>query len=80
MLKGGIILKILIVHGPNINLTGTREPDKYGNETIDDINDLIKAEAAGLGMECAVEQSNHEGVIIDMLHAAMGVYDGVIIN
>ena len=73
-------MDILVIHGPNINLTGKREPDKYGSETIDDINAQIMQKADMLGLGCEIFHSNHEGVIIDKIHSAMGKYAGIVIN
>lgn len=72
--------KILVIHGPNLNLVGVREPGVYGTEGIDDINRQIMAHAGKLGLDCDVYQSNHEGAIIDKLQAASGEYDGVVLN
>jgi 3-dehydroquinate dehydratase-2 len=72
--------RILVIHGPNINLTGFREPGVYGKETLEDINSEILHLAEEEGLECTVFQSNHEGAIIDELHRAMNECDGVIIN
>lgn len=72
--------KFLILNGPNLNLTGTREPDKYGTLTLDEINAEIAARAAELGVSVDFLQSNHEGTLIDAIHAAPGTYDGIILN
>ena len=72
--------KILIINGPNLNLTGTRKTDIYGTETLADIVAEIKQKGAEIGFSCDHFQSNHEGAIIDTLHAARGVYDGIVIN
>lgn len=72
--------KFLILNGPNINLTGTRDPAHYGSLTLADINDRIAARAKALGAETDFAQSNHEGELIDILHAARGTYDGIILN
>ncbi len=72
--------KILLMQGPNINLVGEREPGIYGSESFDSINQETVAHANRLGMECDVFQSNSEGELIDHLHAARGVYDGIILN
>lgn len=72
--------KILVLLGPNLNLVGIREKGIYGTETADDINNEIIAYANNKGYDCDVFQSNHEGVLIDNIHAARGVYDAVIIN
>lgn len=72
--------KILIMHGPNINLTGIREPDHYGSTPFAEINEEFVAYAKANGADCDVFQSNHEGELIDRLHAAMGVYEGIVLN
>ena len=75
-----MIKKILVIHGPNLNLLGEREPGVYGNMTIDTLNDNIIERAKEQGMQCEIFQSNHEGAIIDKLHAARTSFDGVILN
>ncbi|MGD1931189.1 MAG: type II 3-dehydroquinate dehydratase [Leptolyngbyaceae cyanobacterium] len=74
------LLKVLVLHGPNLNLLGKREPDIYGQQTLRDIESLLKAEAAGLGVEILSQQSNHEGVLIDQIQGAFDVFDGLLIN
>ena len=73
-------MKILVLHGPNLNLLGRREPEVYGSLTLDEINASIKELAAELG--CAVDffQSNSEGALIDAIQASPGSYDGIVIN
>jgi 3-dehydroquinate dehydratase II len=73
-------MRVLVLHGPNLNLRGIREPEVYGSDTLDDLNDAIVAAAAELGVTVVCEQYNGEGQIIDALHAARKAYDGVIIN
>lgn len=73
-------MKFLVINGPNLNMTGKREPEIYGSETLDDINAEIKAFAEGKGAQVDFYQSNHEGAIIDTIHASMGVYDGIVMN
>lgn len=72
--------RILVMNGPNLNLLGIREPGIYGNDTLQTLCDTVKKEAEGYGASVDFFQSNHEGALIDALHAAMGVYDGVILN
>lgn len=73
-------MNILILHGPNLNLLGMREPEVYGKETLADINGMLQSIASREGVELRIEQSNHEGALIDALHAARTWADGVIIN
>ncbi|HEX6988641.1 MAG TPA: type II 3-dehydroquinate dehydratase [Bacillota bacterium] len=73
-------MRVLVIHGPNLNLLGEREPEVYGTLTLDDIDDRIRAEAAALGIEVTCVQSNSEGALIDAIHAARRDADGIIIN
>lgn len=73
-------MKLLMLNGPNLNLTGVREREIYGAKTLGEIEAESRAFARELGAGLDTMQSNHEGALIDALHAAMGVYDGVIIN
>lgn len=72
--------KVLVINGPNLNLLGQREREFYGSETLGDIERKTAAEAGRFGIEVAFMQSNHEGGIIDEIHAARGKYDAIIIN
>jgi len=73
-------MRILVIHGPNLNLLGTREPEIYGSKTLADIDAEIGALARELGLEVRCVQHNGEGAIIDELHAARGTYDAIVIN
>jgi 3-dehydroquinate dehydratase-2 len=74
------IMKILVLHGPNLNLLGTREPEVYGSMTLDTINRKLIELGGGLGVEVECLQSNHEGALIDSLHEARTRADGVVFN
>ena len=73
-------MKILVLHGPNLNLLGTREPEVYGSMTLDDINAKLIELGKELDAELQCIQSNHEGALIDALHAARTWANGVIFN
>lgn len=73
-------MNILILHGPNLNLLGTREPEVYGHLTLDAINARLSDYAQAHGAALRIIQSNHEGALIDALHEARGWADGVILN
>ena len=73
-------MKILILHGPNLNLLGTREPDVYGSLTLDDINTKLVALGKELGTEITCLHSNHEGALIDALQDARSWANGVVFN
>ena len=73
-------MNVLVIHGPNLNLLGTREPQTYGTQTLDDVDARIAREAAELGMTVRCVQHNSEGAIVDELHAARGNVDGIAIN
>jgi 3-dehydroquinate dehydratase-2 len=71
---------VLILNGPNLNLLGTRQPDVYGATTLSDIEAMCADAAAKLDLEVICAQSNHEGVLIDLIHAAKGEHDGIVLN
>lgn len=72
--------RILVLHGPNLNLLGTREPQVYGNHTLDELNDQIKKFCQNEGIHLEIFQSNSEGVLIDKLHQKRKQVDGIVIN
>lgn len=72
--------KIIVIHGPNINLIGVREPSIYGKESFQRINEQIAHEADSLGLDCSIFQSNHEGEIIDAIQNAREDFDGIVLN
>lgn len=71
---------ILVVNGPNLNLLGTREPEKYGTATLGDIERLCAGAADAHGLECDFVQSNHEGALVDAIHEARQTAVGIVIN
>ena len=73
-------MKLLIINGPNLNMTGIRKKNVYGSETLDEINSELKAYASERGAKADFFQSNHEGAIIDKIHESINEYDGVVIN
>ncbi len=72
--------ELLILHGPNLNLLGEREPGVYGTLTLDALNEALQAHAAARGIALRIQQSNHEGALIDALHEARHRAAGVVIN
>jgi 3-dehydroquinate dehydratase II len=73
-------MNVLVLHGPNLNLLGTREPEVYGRVTLAAIDDQLYSSGRELGINLRCLQSNHEGVLIDALHDAIGWADGILIN
>lgn len=73
-------MKILILNGPNLNMLGLREPEIYGDKTLDDVKGLCIEKAQELGHSIDFRQSNHEGELVDWIQAARGQFDGVVIN
>ena len=73
-------MRILVLHGPNLNLLGKREPEIYGSHTLEDINRTLMSQANLLGVTLDCFQSNHEGELIDLIHSALGTRDGILIN
>lgn len=74
------MIKVLVLHGPNLNLLGQREPEMYGHWTLKDVDEALRQLAAELGADVTVRQSNSEGQLIDWLHEAMGQFQAVLIN
>lgn len=75
-----MLMKILVLNGPNLNMTGRREPKIYGSKTLDEIIGALKLRAKELGVSIDHIQTNHEGVLIDNIQAAPALYAGIIIN
>lgn len=72
-------MKILVIHGPNLNLLGSRETSIYGKQSLKEINNSLKELAKELGFELVIKQSNHEGEIVDLIQASKN-YNGILIN
>lgn len=73
-------MKLLVINGPNLNMLGIREPAIYGKQDFNALQEFIRNSAKALGHTVTLFQSNHEGEIVDIIQAAYGVYDGIIIN
>ena len=73
-------MRILVINGPNLNLLGVREPQLYGHRTYAELERFVAAEAAKLGVEVELRQSNHEGEIVDWIQRARGGFDALILN
>jgi len=71
---------VLVLHGPNLNILGVREPSVYGDKTLEEINNAITEEAGRLGLTVRIIQSNHEGRLVDAIHEAHGWAHAIIIN
>jgi 3-dehydroquinate dehydratase-2 len=72
--------KVLVLHGPNLNMLGRREQDVYGSDTLAEINAALNTLAAEMGVELRIVQSNHEGALIDEIQGALDSADGIVIN
>jgi 3-dehydroquinate dehydratase II len=72
--------RVLVIHGPNLNLLGVREKGVYGERTLDDIDDELIRYGKSVGIEVETVQDNGEGALVDIIHRARGVFDGVVIN
>jgi 3-dehydroquinate dehydratase-2 len=73
-------LSVLVLHGPNLNLLGQREPGIYGSLTLTEINRQLETEGQKLAVKVFTMQSNHEGVLVDAIHDALGKHQGILIN
>ncbi|MDA0718090.1 MAG: type II 3-dehydroquinate dehydratase [Cyanobacteria bacterium] len=73
-------MQLLALHGPNLNLLGTREPGVYGSQSLDQVNAELKSRAQALGATISCFQSNHEGALVDRIHEGRGKVDGILIN
>ncbi len=78
--KASRVKRVLVLHGPNLNLLGRREPDQYGQRTLKEIEDDLRAYASSRGAEVRFVQSNHEGALIDAIHHAIGWADALLVN
>lgn len=74
------MISVLVLNGPNLNLLGKREPGVYGFVTLDEIDSMLVDEARLLGVELFCQQSNHEGALIDAIHATVDTHQGLLIN
>lgn len=74
------MISVLVLHGPNLNLLGQREPGIYGSVTLEEINCLLADDGKKLQAKVVALQSNHEGVLVDAVHAARGEHEGILIN
>lgn len=70
----------MVLHGPNLNLLGKREPGVYGSVTLNEINQVLEREAQTLQAKCVALQSNHEGILVDAIHSAQDQHQGILIN
>ena len=73
-------MKIILINGANLNMLGTREPEKYGKTTLSNIEKSVIQKGKELGADIDVWQSNHEGEIVDKIQSAKGLYDGILLN
>ena len=73
-------MRIAVLNGPNLNLLGDREPQQYGRVTLGEIETAIRAQAAGLGVECVWTQTNHEGELVEAIQRLRGTADGALVN
>ena len=74
------MLSVLVINGPNLNMLGRREPEVYGSQTLEDINQTLRSIAENLDVSLAFFQSNHEGALVDKVQDALNVHQGILIN
>lgn len=74
------MIRILVLHGPNLNMLGVREQDLYGSQTLKDINELVDSWAQKEGVQLETKQSNHEGELVTWIQQARGQFDAIVIN
>ncbi len=74
------MIRILVLHGPNLNMLGVREQDLYGHQTLNDINGLLDSWAKEAGVHLEAKQSNHEGDLVTFIQEARGQFDAIVIN
>ena len=74
------MISLLVINGPNLNMLGIRQPEVYGRDTLPGIETLCREHAQTRNVGCEVFQSNHEGALIDQIHAARGTHHGIILN
>ena len=75
-----MMIKLLVLNGPNLNLLGLREPKLYGSRSYDELCAMIRAHAERRGIAVEIVQTNHEGVMVDRIQEARGVFDGIVLN
>jgi len=71
---------VLVLNGPNLNLLGTRQPEIYGHTTLADVEAMCVAHGQAIGVHVTCRQSNHEGALVDAVHASRGTFDGIVLN
>lgn len=71
---------VLVLNGPNLNLLGTRQPEIYGHTTLADVEAMCVAHGEARGVHVTCRQSNHEGALVDAIHASRGTFDGIVLN
>lgn len=74
------MLSLLVLHGPNLNLLGRREPGVYGLQSLDDINAALRSQAERLSAQLEIFQSNHEGTLVDRIQSSLDLHQGILIN